>query len=155
MNDRFSAAPGTVTRAEIRTEPWSVAQAIEELTAAVTDPAAGAVVTFVGTVRNADQGRSVTRLDYAAHPRAEVALAAALASILAPGPPGSALRVAAVHRAGRLSIGDPALVVAVSAEHRAEAFDACAALVDRIKATVPVWKHQVFADGSSQWVGLP
>ena len=60
---------------------------------------------------------------------------------------------AAVHRIGDLDIGDLAVVVAVSCPHRAEAFDACRALIDELKATVPIWKHQRFADGTSEWVG--
>jgi molybdopterin synthase catalytic subunit len=61
--------------------------------------------------------------------------------------------IAAVHRVGDLAIGDLAVVVAVSCPHRAEALDACRALIDELKATVPIWKHQRFADGASEWVG--
>jgi molybdopterin synthase catalytic subunit len=61
--------------------------------------------------------------------------------------------VAAVHRVGDLAIGDLAVVVAVACPHRAEAFDACRALIDELKATVPIWKHQRFADGTTEWVG--
>jgi molybdopterin synthase catalytic subunit len=63
--------------------------------------------------------------------------------------------IAAVHRVGELAIGDLAVVVAVSCSHRGEAFDACRALIDLLKASVPIWKHQLFADGSSEWVGSP
>jgi molybdopterin synthase catalytic subunit len=61
--------------------------------------------------------------------------------------------IAAVHRVGDLAIGDLAVVVAVSSPHRAEALDACRALIDELKATVPIWKHQRFTDGASEWVG--
>jgi molybdopterin synthase catalytic subunit len=62
--------------------------------------------------------------------------------------------LAAVHRVGDLVVGDLAVVVAASCPHRAEAFAACRALIDELKATVPIWKNQVFADGSQEWVGL-
>ena len=64
-------------------------------------------------------------------------------------------RLAAVHRVGHLEIGDRAVVVAVSAAHRGEAFEACRDLIDTLKGTVPIWKHQRFTDGSDEWVGLP
>jgi molybdopterin synthase catalytic subunit len=65
------------------------------------------------------------------------------------------LAVAAVHRVGKLAIGDAAVVVATAAVHRGEAFEASRALIDDLKATVPIWKHQLFADGSDEWVGTP
>ena len=68
---------------------------------------------------------------------------------------GRSVRIGVVHRVGRLDVGDLAVVVAVSAEHRGEAFDVCRELIDEFKATVPIWKHQRFADGSDEWVGLP
>lgn len=154
MSDQVGRDVGAVVRAEVRTEPWSCEQAVRELTMAVTDPAAGAVVTFVGTVRDRDQDQTVTRLDYTGHPTAHQALAAAVGDVVATLSPAGAIRAAAVHRVGELAVGDPALVVAVSSQHRAAAFQACAAVVDQIKATVPIWKHEVYADGSSQWVGL-
>ena len=64
-------------------------------------------------------------------------------------------RLAAVHRVGHLEIGDRAVVVAVSSRHRGEAFEACRDLIDTLKGTVPIWKHQQFTDGSDEWVGLP
>lgn len=63
------------------------------------------------------------------------------------------MRIAAVHRAGDLVIGDVALAAAVGSAHRGAAFDACRELVDEIKAGVPIWKHQRFADGTDEWVG--
>ena len=65
------------------------------------------------------------------------------------------LAVAAVHRVGRLAIGDAAVVVATAAVHRGEAFEASRALIDELKATVPIWKHQLFTDGTDEWVGTP
>ena len=63
--------------------------------------------------------------------------------------------LAAVHRVGHLAIGDAAVLIAVSAGHRGEAYDASRAMIDRLKERVPIWKHQVFADGGDEWVGLP
>ena len=122
---------------------------VDEVYAAVADPAAGGIAVFVGTVRDHDHGRSVTELSYSAHPSAadqlrKVAMQVAERFDLH--------AVAAVHRIGDLAIGDIAVVVAVSAGHRGMAFDACRALIDELKATVPIWKHQRFASGDSEWV---
>lgn len=110
---------------------------------------AGAVVAFAGVVRNHDGGREVLRLDYSAHPLAEQTIIDVLTEVAST--PG--LRaIAASHRIGSLEIGDAALVVAVAADHRQAAFEACAQLVDAIKARLQVWKHQFFADGTDEWV---
>lgn len=137
-----------VVLAEIRSTPLSVDEVVE----AVRDPRAGAVVTFVGYVRDHDHGERVEVLDYTCHPGA-AEVATALASRLAGD--GRAVRLGVVHRVGQLRVGDLAVVAAVSAEHRAEAFEVCRALIDGFKAGVPIWKHQVFTDGSDEWVGLP
>ncbi|RKR73326.1 molybdenum cofactor biosynthesis protein MoaE [Frondihabitans australicus] len=121
-----------------------------ELARLLQTSADGAMVTFEGVVRDHDGGRAVTALDYEAHPEATERLRAVAASVASDFP---AVRLAALHRVGALSIGDVALAVAVAASHRQEAFAACSALVDRIKAEVPIWKRQVFADGSDEWVG--
>jgi molybdopterin synthase catalytic subunit len=118
--------------------------------AAVAHPAAGAVVLFSGVVRNHDGGRDVDLLEYQAHPDAETFLRRSCERTSA----AHGLPVAAVHRVGELGVGDLALVAAVAAPHRAEAFAACADLVERIKCEVPIWKRQRFADGNSEWVGL-
>lgn len=118
----------------------------------VADRSAGAVVSFAGVVRDHDGGRRVTLLEYEAHPTAESILTDVVAEIA--GRP-EVYGVAASHRVGRLEIGEVALVVAVSTAHRAEAFRLCAHLVDEIKARLPVWKHQVFADGDDEWVNCP
>ena len=118
--------------------------------AAVEADTSGAVVVFLGVVRNHDAGRDVLSLDYQAHPDAERFLAECVRRIA----DDTGLAVAAAHRVGELRIGDVALVAAASAPHRAEAFDACERLVDLIKQQVPIWKRQHFTDGVSEWVGL-
>jgi molybdopterin synthase catalytic subunit len=110
----------------------------------------GALVTFRGIVRDHDGGRGVLSLDYRAHPEAERFLRECCEAIATE----FGIPVAAVHRTGSLVIGDVALVAAVAAPHRAEAFAACAALVDLIKTSVPIWKRQHFDSGASEWVGL-
>ena len=125
---------------------------VSEHEAAVAHPAAGAVVSFAGVVRDHDGGRAVTRLNYEAHPSAEAVLAEVAAEIAKE----PAVRAVAVsHRVGELAIGDVALAAAVSTAHRAEAFALCARLVDEVKARLPVWKHQIFADGTDEWVNAP
>lgn len=134
--------------ADVRDTPLSV----DEVLTAVAHPRAGAVVTFTGLVRDHDSGKSVTGLEYSSHPTANDALRHLVEQTQRlPG----VVRVAALHRVGKLSIGDLAVVIAVSAEHRGEAFNACRHLIDTLKETVPIWKHQIFDDGSQQWVGTP
>ena len=111
---------------------------------------AGAVVSFQGIVRDHDGGKGVVSLDYRAHPEAEAFLRECCEEVART----TGLRVAAQHRVGSLTIGDLALIAAVAAPHRAEAFAACAELVEIIKARVPIWKRQHFTDGASEWVGL-
>ncbi len=124
--------------------------ALETSIAAVTSDGAGAVVSFSGIVRDHDGGRTVTRLDYEAHPSAEDVLRSVAESIAAEFPE---LRIAIEHRTGSLKVGDLALACAVSSAHRSEAFAACGRLVDEVKARVPIWKRQHFADGTAEWVG--
>ena len=119
---------------------------------AVDDPAAGAVVSFAGVVRDHDGGRTVTLLEYESHPSAEAVLKEVAAEIAAE---PQVRAVAVSHRVGVLRIGDVALAAAVSTAHRAQAFDACARLVDEVKARLPVWKRQAFADGTEEWVNCP
>jgi molybdopterin synthase catalytic subunit len=130
---------------ELRAEPLSV----DEIREAAADPEAGAVALFVGAVRDRDHGRGVTALSYSAHPSAEAELGKVAEKIAAS---YSIVSLAVVHRTGELQIGDLAVVAAVGAEHRDVAFVACHALVDEVKATVPIWKHQFFTDGDSEWV---
>ena len=126
------------------------ALSVDEVRAAVADSTAGGIVLFAGAVRDVDHDQQVTGLSYSAHPTAETELRRVAEQIAAKFP---VTAVAAVHRIGDLEIGDLAVVAAVACPHRAEAFDACHALIDELKATVPIWKHQRFADGSSEWVG--
>jgi molybdopterin synthase catalytic subunit len=149
-----------VVNAVLSAEPISVEQAI----AAVESDTAGAVVSFSGVVRNHDGGKPVERLSYSAHPTAHQVMADVVAQLVAEqtaagssageggGSPQS-VRIWAAHRIGMLEIGDPALVCAVSAAHRGQAFAVCSELVDRIKEQVPIWKEQFFADGTVEWVG--
>jgi len=137
-----------VVLADIREDRLSVDEVID----AVRHPRAGGIATFVGVVREHDLDRGVEALDYSAHPSAAQVLRE-LAERLAGR--GEVIRVAAVHRVGHLEIGDAAVVVAVSAAHRGAAMDVCRELIDGLKATVPIWKHQVFEDGTDEWVGTP
>jgi len=127
------------------------ALSVDEVLAAVSDPGVGGTVVFVGTVRDADDGRAVESLGYSAHPTVDVALREVAEHVAATHP---VTALAAVHRVGDLVVGDLAVVVAASCPHRAEAFAACRAFIDELKATVPIWKSQQFGDGSQEWVGL-
>lgn len=133
-----------VVRAAVTDAPIDV----PALLAAVADPRAGGHGLFVGTVRDLDEGRPVTGLSYEAHPGAEGLLRA-----VAERHTGGVLAVAVAHRVGDLAVGDVAVVVAVSAEHRGEAMTTCHRLIDAVKAEVPIWKRQTFADGGHEWVG--
>jgi molybdopterin synthase catalytic subunit len=135
----------TIRLAELRDSPLSV----DEVLSAVSDPSAGGISLFVGVVRDHDQGQDVVGLGYSAHPSALAELRRAAEKVAAS---FSANAIAAVHRVGELQIGDLAVVVAASCPHRGEAFDACRALIDEIKRSVPIWKHQQYADGGSEWV---
>ena len=125
---------------------------VDEVRAAVADPAAGGIALFAGTVRDTDHDQGVTGLSYSAHPLATDELRR-VAEVVAEKYP--VIGIAAVHRVGDLAIGDLAVVLAVSCPHRAEAFDACRDLIDILKASVPIWKHQRFDDGTTEWVGSP
>ena len=135
----------------LRAEVTEHAIELTEHEALVSHEAAGAVVGFVGVVRDHDGGRGVTRLEYSAHPTASQTLADVAAEIAADCQGVRAIAVS--HRVGTLQIGDAALVAAVAADHRGAAFETCERLVDTVKARLPVWKHQFFADGSEEWVG--
>ncbi len=115
----------------------------------VDDARAGAVVSFSGTVRDHDHGRSVSTLTYEGHPSAESVLAEVAKEIDAR---FDIIALAVAHRVGPIPIGESALVAAVATAHRGEAFAACQALVDLVKEKLPVWKHQVFTDGTDEWV---
>jgi len=120
--------------------------------AAVRDRAAGADVVFCGVVRDHDHGKSVLELEYTYYPNAEAVIREVAEEIAAD---EGVIAVAVSHRVGHLAIGDIALVAAVTAAHRKQAFDNCARLVDEVKARLPIWKRQVFGDGTDEWVNCP
>jgi molybdopterin synthase catalytic subunit len=137
-----------IVMASVTSDPLDLA----EHQRAVEDPAAGAVVVFTGVVRDHDDGKGVLELEYEAHPSVGDVLDEIIAEFAAD-PEVYALAVS--HRIGQLKIGDIALIAAVSTAHRAEAFTLCARLVDAVKARLPIWKRQVFADGTEEWVNCP
>ncbi|MEZ5089172.1 MAG: molybdenum cofactor biosynthesis protein MoaE [Micropruina sp.] len=137
-----------VALAAVDDRPLDVAR----LAALVSDDRAGATVTFTGVVRNHDAGRAVDGIEYVGHPSADAIIAEVAAEFT--GREGVHAIVVA-HRVGTLSIGDLALVAMVSASHRAQAFSTCSDLVDLIKQKLPIWKRQVFSDGSSEWSNCP
>lgn len=133
---------------EIRDEALDVT----EVVTALDDDAAGGLTLFVGRVRDHDGGQGVTSLDYSAHPTALTRLRDVCDRVAAA---YDVHGLVAVHRVGHLEIGDIAVIVATTASHRGVAFDASRALIDTLKSEVPIWKHQRFADGAEEWVGLP
>lgn len=127
--------------------------AVDALTAALGGPADGAVATFIGRVRDNQDGRSVEYLEYEAHEPMAIKRLRLLAE-------DAAARwglnsVLVQHRLGRLDIGEASVFVGVAAAHRAEALDACRWLIDTLKADVPIFKKEFYADGGSDWVGEP
>lgn len=135
-----------MTLCEIREAPLSVDDAL----AAVRRPDAGGIALFVGVVRDENEGKAVTLLEYEAYPSMAHKEMRAIVTELEREIPGA--RLAVLHRVGRLEIGDIAVVCAASAPHRAEAFGACRELIDRIKARVPIWKREHGPEGP-HWVG--
>jgi molybdopterin synthase catalytic subunit len=145
---QVSAQAAVVRLVDLRETPLTVA----EVVAAVADRRAGGVDVFVGTVRDHDHDHDVVGLEYTAHPTAMARLREVADHVAEK---YDVVAIAAVHRVGPLDIGDVAVVVATSAAHRGEAFDASRALIDELKDTVPIWKHQRFTDGTDEWVGTP
>ncbi|MBO9521605.1 MAG: molybdenum cofactor biosynthesis protein MoaE [Nocardioidaceae bacterium] len=141
----LSTNTGAVRLVGVREDALDLA----EVTAAVADRSAGGVDVFLGVVRDHDSGQPVTGLEYVGHPTALARLEEVAAEVAAE---FDVVAVAAVHRVGHLEIGDTAVICAVSARHRPEAFEATRALIDRLKERVPIWKHQHYADGSEDWV---
>jgi len=130
----------------LQTEPIDYA----ELTERVRTPACGAVVLFLGTVRELTEGKATAALDYEAYPEmAEKKLAEVEAETRRRWPVGE---IAQVHRLGHLELGEVSVAVAVSCPHRAQAFEACRFAIDRVKEIVPIWKKENWADGSTEWV---
>lgn len=132
----------------LRAEPLDVAEVVD----ALDDDTSGGLTLFVGRVRDHDGGKGVSGLDYTAHPTALERMAAVCARVA---DEYDVTGVAAVHRTGSLAIGDIAVIIATTSAHRGEAFTASRSLIDTLKAEVPIWKHQRFADGSDEWVGTP
>jgi len=137
----------TVRLLDVRETPLSV----DEVLAAVADRSAGGTALFIGTVRDHDEGRVVSQLGYSAHPSVLEAMRVVADRFVEQHGP---IALAAVHRVGELAIGDLAVVVAVAAAHRGEAFDAARQLIDDLKHEVPIWKHQRFVDSDPEWVGV-
>ena len=135
--------------ARIVDEPLDLAFHVEH----VSGPRVGAVATFVGLVRDHDPSVSgrVVGLDYSAHPDAGSVIERIAGSFAAE---PDVLGIAVSHRVGHLAVGEAAIVAAVATSHRAEAFDVCRALVEKVKAELPVWKREVLEDGSHVWVGM-
>lgn len=133
---------------DLREDPLDIGEVLD----AMGDDASGGQVLFAGRVRDHDHGRGVTRLEYAAHPSARDRLAALCAEVAED---DELIALAAVHRTGTLEVGDIAVVVAAEAAHRDAAFRLTRTLIDRLKAEVPIWKHQVFTEGDDEWVGSP
>jgi molybdopterin synthase catalytic subunit len=129
--------PTGVALVAVRDTPLSA----DEVLGAVRHPQCGGVALFVGVVRDHDHGESVTGLEYSAHPSAGETMERVCREVLER---GEALRVAAVHRVGSLDVGDLAVVVAAARD-----------LIDTLKASTPIWKHQRLGDGSTEWVGMP
>lgn len=122
---------------------------VAALVARVTAPDRGGVVTFVGVVRDHHAGRAVVELTYEAFgPMAEAECGRIVAETEARWP----VRMALLHRIGRLVIGEAAVAIAVGGAHRAEAFDACRHAIEELKHRVPIWKRERYADGSEAWV---
>ncbi len=132
----------------VQSEPLSVDAALKE----VSHHGAGAVTIFTGVVRDNSEGKSVSRLDYEAHPELALKEMRRILEGLVSGKPSVGL--SAHHRVGRLQVGELAIVIAASAPHRDEAFALCRAAIDRIKETVPIWKKEWCADGTPTWVAL-
>lgn len=138
------ADPRVLTR--VQEAPLS----LDEVAGAVADPAAGAVCTFTGTVRDHSEAGGVTGLTYEAwHELAEERLAELAAEIRER---WSVCSVAIVHRVGELAVGEASVIVAVSAAHRAEAFEACRHGIERLKQDVPIWKKEGLVSGEAHWV---
>ena len=152
--DDQSSAGGVEQPASLRAEP--IVRLTHEridfaqLTEAVRSTQAGAVVLFLGTVREMTAGRRTVALEYDAYPAMALSKMQELCAEAAQRWP--VVRAAVVHRLGRLELGDVSVAVAVSCPHRVQAFEAGRYLIDRLKEVVPVWKQEHWADGATEWV---
>jgi len=130
----------------IRPEPLD----LDDVVSQVSDSAAGAIATFIGTTRTHSRGRSVVHLEYDAYPEMAEAEMARIAAAIKER--HEVLHVAIAHRTGHVPIGEASVIIAVSAAHRGPAMDACREAIDTLKQTVPVWKKEVF-EGGEEWIG--
>lgn len=152
---RGAGAAGDPPRADVRIDTGLTADPLEPAAAvaAVTDPSCGGIGLFVGVVRDHHEGATVTGLTYEAwEDTAPGALRDAARAVVEEF--GGVRALYAWHRVGALSVGDASVVVAASAPHRAEAIAATHRAIDRLKAEVPIWKHEHLADGSDRWPGI-
>lgn len=140
-------AGGSDRHVILSAEPLS----LDRCLAAVTGPGMGGIVTFTGMVRRKSRGVTVEKLEYEAYGSMAVREMARLCDEIEAEVPDA--RIAVEHRTGTLQIGDIAVVIAAAAPHRAEAFTACRAMIDRLKDRVPIWKKE-FGDDGTEWVGL-
>ncbi|MFN0248696.1 MAG: molybdopterin converting factor subunit 1 [Kofleriaceae bacterium] len=124
---------------------------LDRVVSAVSGPGMGGVVTFTGMVRDHARGKTVVRLDYSAYASMAVKEMTRIIETIETAVPSA--RLAVEHRVGSLAVGDLAVVIAAAAPHRAEAFDACRQMIERLKESVPIWKKE-FGDDGSTWVGL-
>ena len=123
---------------------------LDELTAFVADPGAGAMATFVGTTRDTNEGRQVVRLEYECYPgMAEKEMEKIGQEVLERWP---VKKVAMLHRLGRVDIGEASVAIAVSSGHRHAAFEACHYAINQLKETVPIWKKELY-EGGEVWIG--
>ena len=130
-----------------------VREPIDVASLAGTTPGDGALCLFVGVVRNENRGRAVLRLEYEAYEEMALPLMEEIAAETGRRFPVTDVRL--VHRLGSLEIGEASVAVAVSSPHRAEAFAACRFAIDTLKAQVPIWKKEAYADGSEWLDGTP
>lgn len=133
---------------QLTTEPLNVA----EVTAFVTDAKAGGIDIFLGTTREERRadGVELLALDYEAYDEMAIKQLTHLAQSAREKWP--IIKLAIVHRKGKVGLGEPSVIIAVATPHRAESFDACKFLIDTLKADVPIWKKEVWADESTSWV---
>jgi molybdopterin synthase catalytic subunit len=124
---------------------------LDRVVTAVSGPDAGGIVTFTGQVRRHSRGKDVERLEYEAFVEMTEKVFSQLCESIEAEFPGT--RLALEHRVGALQVGDVAVVIAAAAPHRKEAFDACRAMIDRLKESAPIWKKEIGPDGE-EWVGL-
>ena len=152
----MTSSPDQPSRPLPASTPRVVRAEVTEAPISVTELAGGRIpdgvgVTFEGVVRNHDADRAVTGIGYSCHPTADQVVEQIAQDVAQR---GQVRALGVVHRVGDLSVGEAALAVAVSSDHRAEAFAVCSEIVEEVKKRLPVWKRQTFSDGTSQWSNL-